>query len=233
MLQRIQRSFAGRGPGEIAALAAKTIIHSARSMTPAAIAGRRRDAEFDRRWGTDTTGLVDLSKLSVDPVRARFGGRYQASDGEAVAQAVKTFGIDPRDWSFVDYGSGKGRIVLIAARLGFGRAVGVEFSPELSSIAEENGRLFTSNGGASISPEFVLADAGSYEPPEGPLFAYLYNSFGPPVIDEVAVRLAAKAAKGEQVLFAYFNPQHFDLFVSYGKWDVVQRDENLALLRSP
>jgi hypothetical protein len=232
MLQRIQRSLAGRGPGEIAALAAKTIVHSARSLRPAAIAGRRRDAEFDRRWGTDTTGLVSLSKLDVDPVRARFGGRYQASDGEALAHAVKAFGVEPKDWTFVDYGSGKGRIVLIAARMGFGRAIGVEFAPELSRIAEENGRRFTRNGGASISPEFVLGDAGSYEPPEEPLFAYLYNSFGPPVIDEVAVRLAAKAARGEKVLFTYVNPQHLDLFMSYGDWDMVQRDENVALLRS-
>jgi hypothetical protein len=232
MFQAIQRRVAGRGPGEIVKLAARTLADAVQSLGPGAAAGRRRDAEFDRRWGTDTSGLVNLSSLSVDPVRARYGVRYQPSSSDALARAVAAFGIEPSKWRFVDYGSGKGRIVLTAAAIGFASAVGVEFSPELCGIAEENARRFAEKGGAAVPPEFVLGDAGAFEPPEGPLFAYLYNPFGPPVLDEVAARLAAKAARGEPVLVAYAHPQHLDLFMSYGRWNLERSEADLALLRS-
>lgn len=232
MFQAIQRRLAGRGLGEIAILIAKNVAYAARSLGPAAAAARRRDAEFDRRWGTETSGLVSLSSLAVDPVRARYGVRYEPSSGGALARATEVFGIDPGEWSFVDYGSGKGRIVLIAAAMGFASATGVEFSPELCRIAEENGRRFTSRGGSPSPPEFVLTDAGSFEPPEGPLLAYLYNPFGPPVLDEVAERLAAKAAHDQPVLVAYANPQHLDRFMAHGQWTLVRREADLALLRS-
>ncbi|WP_301089671.1 class I SAM-dependent methyltransferase [Sphingomonas sp.] len=86
----------------------------------------------------------------------------------ALNEAVTTAGIDPARYSFVDYGSGKGRVVMIAAARGFQRAIGVEFAPELHDIALANGRRFTSAGGSSTRCEFILGDAGSYDPPAGP-----------------------------------------------------------------
>lgn len=211
----------------------KTLVHAARSLGPSAAAARARDGAFDRRWGTDTSGTVSLSALAVDPARARHGVRYQASDGDALERVVRGFGIDPAEWSFVDYGSGKGRVVLTAAQLGFARAIGVEFSPELCRIAQENARLFAAAGGTARPPEFVQADAGIFEPPPGPLLAYLYNPFGPPVIDEVAARLAAKAQAGDHVLVAYRDARHLDSFLSTYAWHPVASDAALALLRSP
>ena len=233
MFEPIRRRLAGRGPLEILALLVKNLLHPVRSLSPSALAARRRDGEFDRRWGTDTSGSVSLADLAVDPVRARYGVRYQPSNGDALAQAVAAFAIDPAQWSFVDYGSGKGRVVLTAAAMGFARAVGVEFSPELCRIAEENGRRFVARGGAPRAPEFVEGDAGLYEPPEGPLFAYLYNPFGPPIIDEVAARLAARAEAGDPVLIAYRDPRHLGRILSAHPWEVVAHEPGLALLRAP
>ena len=232
MFETIQNRLAGRSPRETFGLIAKNLSHAVRSLGPSAAAARRRDAAFDRRWGTETSRLVNLSGLAVDPARSRFGVRYQPSSGEALDYAVKAFGIDPRQWTLVNYGSGKGRIVLMAARMGFARAIGVEFSPELFAIAEENARRFVAAGGASVQPEFVLGDAGSFDPPPGPLLAYLYNPFSPPVLDDVAVRLAAHAASGEPVLVVYAEPQHLGEFMSLGNWTLVRREAGLALLQS-
>jgi hypothetical protein len=232
MFDTLRRRLAGRGGGEILALLVKNVAHAARSLRPSALAARHRDREFDRRWGTETSGCVSLGGLAVDPARARHGVRYQPSNGDALAQAVAAFGIDPAEWSFVDYGSGKGRVVLSAAAMGFTRAVGVEFSPELCRVAEENGRRFVARAGAARMPEFVEGDAGLFEPPEGPLLAYLYNPFGPPVIDEVAARLGARAERGDPVLVAYRDPRHLERFLSSSRWELVRSEPGLALLRS-
>ena len=45
---------------------------------------------------------------------------------------------DLSSFSFIDIGSGKGRALILAGRLGFREAIGVEFSSNLHRIAEKN-----------------------------------------------------------------------------------------------
>ena len=118
MLRMMGRRLSGRNGREIAGLVAKNIAHVVRQASPAAALQRRRNGAFDRRWGTETTRLVNLSALTVDQRRARHGVRYQPSSGDVVSQAVEILGLRPQDHTFVDYGSGKGRICMIAAQAG-------------------------------------------------------------------------------------------------------------------
>jgi len=48
-----------------------------------------------------------------------------------------------RDFTFVDLGSGKGRVLLMASHYPFKRIIGVEFIPELHQVAQENIRKYT------------------------------------------------------------------------------------------
>lgn len=226
----LRRKLVGRALRDLPSLLAKNVAYALQYFGPRAIMARRRDAVFDRQWGTETSRLVNLSSLDLDAARARDGVRYQPSGGDDLAFAVASFGIEPAEWNFIDYGSGKGRIVLIAAAMGFSRSIGVEFSAELCRIAGENVRRFRSKGGAQISPEIVLADAGDFLVPPGPVLAYLYNPFGPRVVDEVAARLQEKADGGDPVLVVYVDPQHLSGLEKRG-WSVVAREPGLALLR--
>lgn len=231
MMATLGARLAGRTPGEVVALAWRNALHAARSVSPAGIADRRRRGAFDRRWGTDTTVLANLSALKVDRERARHGVRYQPSSGEALDWAVAASGIAPDRFALVDYGGGKGRIAMLAAAKGFACVLSVEFSPELCRIAEANVSRFTAAGGATRPAEIVEGDAGAFAPPEGPLFAYLYNPFGPVVLAEVVARLEAKAAAGDEVLVAYVDPRHLDLFEARGRWATAARGDGAVLLR--
>lgn len=231
MIGGLTERLKGRGPGELVRLVAKNLAQPLRRLSSAARAARARDGAFDRRWGTETSGLANLSELSVDRARARHGVRYQPSNGEALAWAVRASGIAPADYAFVDYGSGKGRIVLMASAIGFARVVGVEFAPELCAIARANARRFVERGGADRPVEIVQGDAGAYLPPAGPLFAYLYNPFGPVVLAEVVARLEACAAAGAPVWVAYVDPRHAELFGAE-RWTVAARDDGAMLLRA-
>jgi hypothetical protein len=228
MVRAIERRLAGRSGREIAALVLKNLAHAAGQLGPAAAIRRHRAGAFDRRWGTETSRLANLSALAVDPSRARHGVRYQPSSGEVLAHAVRAFGLRPEEFAFVDYGSGKGRVCMVAAQAGFGRVVGVEFSPELCEVARSNVARFVAAGGASRAPEIVLGDAGAYAPPSGPLLAYLYNPFGPPVLDEVVARLAAKGIAGDPVFVCYVDPRHL---AAFDGWEMVERTDEFALLR--
>lgn len=232
IIDDVKRRLHGRTPAEVVSLTLKTVRHTARGISPAAARARRADQAFDRRWGTDTSGTVNLSALSVARDRALLGFGYQASNGVALDEAVTRAGIDPARYSFIDYGSGKGRAVMIAAARGFQRAIGVEFAPELHDIALANGRRFTSAGGSSTRCEFILGDAGSYEPPTGPIFAYIYNSFGTVILREVLSRLETRAAQGDPVVIVYVNPLNRSAFEDGQRWTVAA-DRSDWLLYTP
>src|SRR5690606_32140398 len=81
---------------------------------------------FDRRHGTDTSAAMDVMNMGIAPEASAGALMYQGCSPEALRQAVGCAGIDPREFSFVDFGAGKGRALIVAWELGFRRIIGVE-----------------------------------------------------------------------------------------------------------
>ena len=134
---------------------------------------------FDASRGVRTAGNASF-RHAGDAV-----GEGGAGDGEIYVPARVRNGRsaladvpvkDRSAYTFVDLGSGKGRMLLVAAEMGFGRCVGVEFSRSLQAQAEENLRRFRGRKGVAI--ESVLADAAEFAFPAGDLVVYLFNPFG-------------------------------------------------------
>ncbi len=99
-------------------------------------AERTADAAFDRAHGVDTGGKIHTAAMhDVESENWVYGLRYMPTRAGLFEQMVSASDIEPHRYSFVDYGSGKGRVLLLAARFPFRRVVGVEFSPELHRIA--------------------------------------------------------------------------------------------------
>ena len=93
------------------------------------------------------------------------------------------------EFTFVDLGSGKGRVLLMAAPYGFKRIMGVEFMPEWHRIAEENIRKFAAQYGIASRIESFCMDAREFDFPAGPLVVYLFNPFPEPVLAVVLEKL--------------------------------------------
>ena len=228
MLGSIARKLKGRAGREIIMLVLLNLIYPIAQFSPAAIRARRADSEFDRRWGTETSQRANLSSLAVDQERARHGVRYQPSDSEVLERAVAALGIDPVRYGFVDYGGGKGRVVMLASALGLDPAISVEFAPELCAAARENIARFVAAGGAPAPATVVEADAATFDPPGGPLVAYFYNPFGPAVLKEVIAKLEARA---DDTLVIYVDPRHAELFTGNGRWRTTGGWDGVALFR--
>jgi SAM-dependent methyltransferase len=136
--------------------------------------------DFDQRHGTDTSGELALWETRVSSPSARFGTRYQASTEDELVQVVNGLGIDTGDFTFVDLGCGKGRALLVAAKLGFRQVIGIEIVAELADVARANlAKLDIANA------LVIHGDAAEYVFPPDALVVYLYNPFGAPVMKEV------------------------------------------------
>ena len=99
---------------------------------------READRAFDAERQIDTAAWVRTPDLVTESPNRRFAVRYQPSSVEEFSGLMAKLDVDHREFVFVDYGSGKGKVLMLAADLPFKRIVGVEFSPPLERIAREN-----------------------------------------------------------------------------------------------
>src|SRR4051794_26113535 len=81
-----------------------------------------------------TRGFVELSDFGLSSDEQVY---YSPSDRFALARLLRRLEIGPGD-AFLDYGCGKGRALLAAARRPFGRVMGIDVAPPLVATASEN-----------------------------------------------------------------------------------------------
>lgn len=164
-------------------------------------AAARASRAFDEAHGVDTAGIVALASLEIESDNVSHGVRYEATTKQAFDLLVGGLPIRHEEFTFVDFGAGKGRALLLAGELPFRRVVGVEFSPELAEVARTNIARYTGPRRCPLV-EIVVADAAEYELPDGPVLAYFFNPFAEPVMQTVVANLARSVATSMRPVYA-------------------------------
>ena len=108
---------------------------------------------------------------------------------------------DPRDYTLIDIGSGKGRIMFLAAEYPFRRIVGVESVRELHAAAELNIQTYRSRARRCPSIEAVHARAQDYVWPVDPLVLFFFNPFPADVMTLVMQRVARSLEQSPRPLW--------------------------------
>jgi hypothetical protein len=227
-LPRILSAWQRHGPFGFVRLAARNIAYYALPGRGGAELGDSLD-ELDKHYGTETSGIREVGTLNVDSKEARHATRYQPSGASAVRREIRDLMIEPVEFSFVDYGSGKGRVLLIAAEFGFREIVGFEFSRELHDIAMANIARLPASMTAEERVHSVHVDASEAQLPEGNLVCYFYNPFGAPILKRVVERLAAHRQARHRIIVIYVDPRHRKVFDDYGIF-TVRKDTHQVLV---
>jgi hypothetical protein len=152
----------------------------------------RTDREYDAELHVDTAEWVLVPDLHVDGPNVEYATRYQPTSVADFKLLIDRLPIEHSEFAFVDYGSGKGRALLLAAQYPFKRIVGVEFSAELDAIARGNIAALGEEDAKRVQT-YVL-DAALFDPPAEPLVLYFYNPFESPVLRSVLERVRASLA---------------------------------------
>ncbi len=170
--------------------------------------GRSAD-KFDLRYGTVTGGIEPLWRFKISSTNARFGARYEATNEKEFTDAVNFLREDPKSFIFIDLGCGKGRVLLMAASLGFKQIIGVEFASELVEIARSN------IAKRKITNAVVLhADAADFQFQNCDTVIYLYNPFSQEVVRKIVKNL--REFQSNKLYIIYKNPLCAEVFDSSG-----------------
>lgn len=158
-------------------------------------------------WGIDTAGWRDWRErwksLAVD----RQCHYYEPLYYTCIDDFLLPLEIEAGKDVFLDYGSGKGRIVLVAAARPFARVIGVEMMAELNTIAEENLRKVKKSLKCK-NVEFVTANATTYSVPPDVTVIFIFNSFMGAVLRAVQEQIRASLEEHPRKLtLVYMNPR--------------------------
>lgn len=128
---------------------------------------------FDRVFTVSTRGV-----LVTEDSNFVIGGdncAYAGCQWLPVRQALKNLAPQPSD-VFVDLGSGKGKALLIAARLPYRRVVGVEIDDKLSQYARRNMKLAHPRLRAR-QVDSITANVLEWPIPDETSVVFMYNPF--------------------------------------------------------
>jgi len=172
---------------------------------------------FDLATGLDTGGFIHGSQLkSGHPHDLYIVSYYGTAPSLVQAMLVRWLETPGRlpieNYTFIDFGSGKGRVVLIASKLPFRKCIGVELNSDLNAIAAQNFARWQQSGNALSPLESICQDATAFEFPSGPCLIYLFNPFTSKVIARLLDRIAESFAhRPGQLDLLYVNAEFRDL----------------------
>jgi SAM-dependent methyltransferase len=166
-----------------------------------AIADRLEEAAlepyWERRLGIATSGTVPREALGyAEPEYSHYAPTAYGN----ILRMLRALDIrTERREVLIDLGSGKGRVLVMAARHPFARIVGVERSPELAAAARRNVER-TRRNATCQHVEIVTADAASYDVQDAATIVYFASPFSGHVLDAVLDKVRASLERAPRRL---------------------------------
>jgi SAM-dependent methyltransferase len=189
VIPRIRRSLRERGLGVSLGRSVLLPLHLFQEYCKARRSPRIQvrsdfDLENDVHTDGDINGWTHLSDLEIPSANWIYGRNYAPIEPARFEAIVSGVNVRFEDFVFVDFGSGKGRALLLASEFPFKRVVGVEFSPELHQVAQQNIQKYASRRRCG-AVESVCMDFLNFALSKEPLILFFFD----PCEDAVLVKL--------------------------------------------
>lgn len=170
--------------------------------------------EFDRQHGIETSKRIHLTDLEIESPNWIYADGYWPTPPRVFQDALSALSSKHENLVFIDFGSGKGRVLLMASEFPFRRIIGVEFSSELHAIAQENILRYKSTTQKCRDIISVCADFTQFSIPPEPLFVFLYNPSSQQITSALARNIAQSLQEHPRELWVLYVTPAYDVFES-------------------
>ncbi|WP_322761753.1 hypothetical protein [Frankia sp. Cr2] len=173
-----------------------------------------RGVWFDSRHGTRTSTRIALTeKLTIAGDRETGHDLVPMPVGPFY-DALRKFHV-PTEGTFIDFGAGNARVLLLAAEFGFRSVVGVEFAKELCELGEENIAAYRKRRGDGLEARMVCIDAALYEIQPDERVFFFFNPFDADVLRPVIANIERSVAvRPRDAWIIYSKPRHEEVLES-------------------
>lgn len=181
----------------------------------ARIQDRLSDTYQERRLGIESARAARMDELGIDDERCLM---YTPTKFRDFREIMRRIAIREDRDVFIDFGSGKGRVVIMAGTYPFRRVLGVEVSEALNRVAAQNVERAKPRLRCR-EIELVTANATEFEiPPDASVF-YFYSPFRGDILRAVLDKIRASVvAHPRSARLVYKNTAHFDREIGPCDW---------------
>ncbi len=189
-----------------------------------ALANNTLSNALDLIFNVDTRGVTPIAELDIRAETREQGFWYEATPWFSLSAILRRLDCNLDSYVFIDFGSGKGRTLIEAARFPFRAVIGVEFSPELCAVAEANLRRVRFFRRRAREVGVKCQDAAVFDLPRAPCILYFYNPFNADVMRMIAERIKASfKANPRDIVAVFYAENENDIFHSLSFMSEIDR----------
>jgi SAM-dependent methyltransferase len=189
---------------------------------------------WDLTHRVDTCGEIPLNSLDFESKSKDPGLEYQSHHPEIIRSSLLMLPIPHEDYTFVDFGCGKGRVLLIASGFKFRKIVGLELAPQLADIAKRNVERYRSSDQKCFDIEVMTADATDYELGPDPQVLYFFSPFTLRLMSQILENIEASVRRSPRdllILFSGMMAKRDNCFGPRPQFERLRRDRYVDLYR--
>jgi hypothetical protein len=171
---------------------------------------------YERKLRIQTLAIENLEGMNVLDDDFENNHHYQGASYYVLHQVFTEINKFPHQYSIIDYGCGKGRAMIVAAKEGFKNVAGIDLAEELCVSARKNIGVVAMRFPATTF-SVVHANATAYQAIDEFDTFYFFNPFGRQVMSAVVTQIKLSQQRKPRVVYIiYINPQFFDCFIHEG-----------------
>ena len=176
----------------------------------------RQEIIGERKYGINSMVIERLNNISVVGRNIKHASIYQGANYFLLEKAFDYLKSINANGHFIDFGCGKGRVLIVAAHYGYAKLTGIDFAAALCEAAKTNIK--------DVHHRFPLTqfniicdDASDYKVQPDDIIFFFFNPFDETVMLEVAKNiLKSLKEKPRDIFIVYLNPVHKEIFLSAG-----------------
>jgi len=173
------------------------------------------DATWDFVHGTETLTRIAPQDLDTESANKSQATWYGATRARPLMMLLKRLGLS-RGSGFVDFGSGKGRVVMIAAQFGFRKVVGIDFSEPLCRIALMNLEKFRRGRKLDSEVSIIHSDVVDYAIQKDETVFFLYDPFNAVVLAQLLRNIGRSLAEHPREIHLIYNSPEYHEIMEQG-----------------
>ncbi|MCP4934204.1 MAG: class I SAM-dependent methyltransferase [bacterium] len=162
------------------------------------------DHAIEKLFFVPAKGFVSLDKLTIDSPNKPFGHNYHPIHRLSFNWAMAQIQDQLRDFTFVDYGAGRGRALILASLYPFRKIIGVEFASELHDDANMNIAQFPRSLMKCRDVDCLLIDAVDFPIPDSKGVFLFNDSFDREVLETVLARITSSYRANPRRMYLVF-----------------------------
>lgn len=169
----------------------------------------------EKKYGINTTGADELKSLAEKGIDTSHATIYMPASYdllEIIFERLK----DAPVRHLIDFGSGKGRVLCVAAFYGVAKVTGMDISKEFCKEAKENLQLIKRQR-PQLKSNIINNDAFYFEIPVDADVLFFFNPFDEVLMSGVVENILKSLRNApREMRIIYFNPLHKKLFTTQG-----------------